>query len=108
MRSRLFAVAFAAVIALGVGGEIANVTHHATHTGCVVTAKDRVRASQGAGSNMRVYTSCGQFEVKDTLGHWDSADRYGSLVPGETYTLKTRGYRVPILSAFPIILEVKQ
>lgn len=67
-------------------------TAEATHTGCVVTGKDRATGKDGR-SSMRVYTSCGTFAVADSLLRWqfDSADEYARLTPGATYDLTTIG-----------------
>ena len=58
---------------------------------------------------MRVYTSCGVFTVQDMLfsGEFDSADKYASLDTGKTYTIDTTGYRIPLISSFPVIREVR-
>lgn len=76
-----------------------------THTACVVEDKDRTTTENG--SDMRVYTSCGVFSVKDMFftGDFDSADKYASLDTGKTYTIDTTGYRIPLFSSFPVIRE---
>lgn len=50
------------------------------------------------------------FEVTDSLFKWrfDSADTYNMIKEGETYEFTTGGYRVPFLSLYPNIYEVKQ
>lgn len=79
-----------------------------THTACVVEDKDRTTDSEG-GSDMRVYTSCGVFTVQDMLfaGEFDSADKYANLDIGKTYTIDSTGYRIPLISSFPVIREVR-
>lgn len=75
---------------------------------CTVTDKDRTRTSEG--SDMRVYTEdCGTLRVGDSLvqGVFDSADIYAQINPGEVYQFETVGHRIPILSRFPQIIEVK-
>lgn len=75
---------------------------------CTVTDKDRT-TNRESGSDMRVYTSdCGVLKVADSIldGHWSSADVFSEIEPGGTYTFKTRGYRMPLVTAFPNIVEV--
>ena len=81
-----------------------------THTGCTINSKDSYAShhSDKRHTTYRVYTdNCGVFEVEDRLflGNFNSADIYGSLKEGGTYDLSTRGYRVPFLSMFPVIVE---
>lgn len=96
-----------AVVAFaGIG--IAKNAHRVEHNACVVEDKDRAGSSDG-GSDMRVYTSCGVFAVKDSLwlARWDSADVYRSIEVGETYTLETAGWRFGLFSWFPNIVQAE-
>lgn len=81
---------------------------HIVDRTCTVTAKESVAVS---GQNQyRVYTEdCGTLQVTDDLFHmrFDSADTYGAIKEGETYAFKTAGYRIPIFSLMPNILEMK-
>lgn len=93
---------------LGFG--IYSATHVETHQDCTVTEKDRTTKAEG-GSDARVYTeNCGTFQVADSILSWtfSSADTYASIEVGETYDFKTRGFRIPFLSAFPNIVEATQ
>ncbi|MFE6966904.1 hypothetical protein ACFVAJ_17470 [Agromyces sp. NPDC057679] len=80
---------------------------------CVVDDKDRTTDSEGA-SVYRVYTSgddgCGVFNIEDALflGKLNSADLYGSLEVGKTYSLTTYGYRNGFFSMFPNITEATE
>ena len=77
---------------------------------CTVTDKDRTKASEGK-SDMRIYTKdCGTLSVGDVWwkGHFASADTYSSIEPGNRYQFKTVGYRIPIFSQFPTIVEVDE
>jgi hypothetical protein len=77
------------------------------HQHCVVTDKDRTRNNDGS-SDTRVYTeNCGTFTVSDTLvkGKFNSADTFGQLRNGHTYTLTTIGWRFGLTSSFPNIIE---
>lgn len=104
----LVALLVLAAIGFGIFLATSQYLHHETHTACVVEDKDRTTNSKG-GSNMRVYTSCGVFTVQDMLfaGEFDSADKYASLDTGKTYTIETTGYRIPLISSFPVIREVR-
>ena len=50
------------------------------------------------------------FEVGDelALGKFNSADRYGALQPGRRYQLTVIGWRVPLFSWFPNIVEARE
>lgn len=79
--------------------------NHQTQT-CTVDTKDRIKGENG--SEMRVYTDCGTFTVGDNIvSGFSSADLFGSLKVDHTYVIKTGGFRVGIISQFPIILEAK-
>lgn len=81
-----------------------------THVDCVVSSKDRTQNQDGS-SDARVYTeNCGTFRVGDTWikGEFNSADTYGSIEEGETYTFTTIGWRFGLLSQFPNIIEVEE
>lgn len=41
-------------------------------------------------------------------GVWDSADLFGGLEVGQQYDFKTVWPRVPVLSMFPVIVDVAQ
>ena len=108
-RAMYFFVALFALLCVGgIGYSFAANAHEVTHASCTVTGKDRTQSRDS--SNMRVYTSCGTFAVGDVLirGQFDSADLYGSLAEGKTYDLTTIGWRVPILSMFPTIIEAEE
>ena len=103
----LVALGVLAVIGSGIFLASAQYRNPQTHTACVVEDKDRTTTKNG--SDMRVYTSCGVFTVQDMLfsGEFDSADKYASLDTGKTYTIDTTGYRIPLISSFPVIREVR-
>lgn len=87
--------------------------HVTEHSNCMVSGKDRVSVSNSNGSRrseMRVYTdNCGTMTLKDTWlrGVFNSADMYGSIHENESYDFTTYGFRVPILSNFPVITKVE-
>ena len=70
----------------------------------------RVRRLVWRRVEARLYTSCGVFTVNDDTfrAHWDSADTYAGLHEGWTYDLDTAGFRVPILSKFPNMLDARE
>ena len=50
------------------------------------------------------------FTLNDSLWHgvWNTADMYAQLVVGKTYTFRASGWRIPLLSKFPNIIEIKE
>jgi len=98
------------IIAAGIIFQVATVSHRETVSGCVVVDKDRTRSGDGT-SDARVYTeNCGVLQVADSLtaGKWNSSDRYQSIKVGKTYDFETQGYRIPLFSQFPNIIEVHE
>lgn len=90
-------------------GSFVNALHTETMT-CTVEDKDRTTNSDGK-SDARIYTEdCGVLRTGDSLfsWQWNSADVYASIEPGHTYTVTTRGYRVPIFSWFPNVVGVEE
>ncbi len=82
----------------------------------LVTGKDSVTVSHGSGDNLtvdneyRVYTDHGTFKVTDTLIYtrFNSADTYGQLREGHTYTCKVAGWRFGLLSWFPNLIKCRE
>ena len=78
-----------------------------------ITVEDKERVVTGSGpsvsSKYLVYTSTGVYENTDSLWYWkwNSADVYNDLEIGETYEVKVYGFRVPFLSWFRNIVEIK-
>jgi len=100
-----FVIGLVGVIVFGLFSIGQYVSPVRTFENCVVTDKDRTSNSGGL-SSMRIYTdNCGVLLVKDNWfeGVTNSADIYGSITVGETYTFETTGYRVGLFSWFPII-----
>lgn len=83
------------------------------HSGCLVTDKETLYASGGGGMDFnyvrRLATTCGQFEVKDAIeaGVTTSYDMWAKLQVGKAYDLRTGGFRIGVVSEFPIVLEVR-
>lgn len=80
---------------------------------CEVTGKDRavVTGDSGTQSSMRIYTDqCDVLEVKDVALRlrFDSASLYNRVAAGRTYEFTTVGFRVPVVSMFPTVLDAKE
>lgn len=81
-----------------------------------VTGKDSVTVSHGSGDDLtvdneyRVYTDHGTFKVTDTLIYtrFNSADTYGQLKEGHTYTCKAAGWRFGLFSWFPNLIKCSE
>ena len=74
------------------------------HTETVtICGKESVQKGEH-GHEYRVYTSGQTYTVKDFFGsegsRFDSADLYGRIKVGETYVIKSYGYRVSWASTF--------
>lgn len=96
---------FGAVLLAAIGGTAA-VNLHTNEVTCTVQDKESV--NKKSDHEYRVYTEeCGVLSVGDNLLRWhfDSADVYASLEVGSTYNLTTTGWRVPLLSLMPNIIE---
>lgn len=93
------------VIGAPVGYVVASYQNEQVRT-CTVESKDRTRTEEG--SDHRVYTDCGNFKVADAVfkRNFHSSDTYRDIEVGETYSLTTIGFRIPLLSEFPNIVEV--
>lgn len=102
-------IVLALVLLGGAVGAVVSASHETTQT-CTVESKDRA-AGNGGTSQMRVYTAdCGVFKVTDSLlkMRFDAADRYAALLPGHRYQLTTFGFRVPVLSLFPNVIDARE
>ncbi|HVX58140.1 MAG TPA: hypothetical protein VG964_00195 [Candidatus Saccharimonadales bacterium] len=68
--------------------------------------KERTVKSDGSGAEYRIYTDHGTFVMKDTfIGgfRYNTADAYGRLRVGKTYSIKYYGWRFGLTSSFPNI-----
>jgi hypothetical protein len=70
-----------------------------------VTGKEAVKADKS--SKYLVFTNVTTYEVEDSVlfWRWDSSDVYGRLTIGKTYRATLQGWRIPILSMYPNILD---
>lgn len=78
-----------------------------------ITINDKERITTGSGENISsrfiVYTEDEVFENSDALWFWkfNSTDFQNKLKVGETYEVKVVGWRVPFLSWYRNIVEIK-
>jgi hypothetical protein len=105
------AAATVAVLGLAAGLAALLVSYaHARDVTAEVTNAQRV--CSGAGSSIQcqylVYTTGGTFQDSDSWlsGKFNSSDLFGRLETGHVYTLRVRGWRIPILSEYPNILNI--
>ena len=73
-----------------------------------VCSKESVAVEGGA--EYRIYGADDTYVMKDTLiggVRFNTANAYGKIKEGTTYDATLKGWRLPIISAFPNILEVK-
>lgn len=75
-----------------------------------VSDKERVCESGNSECRYLFFTDEGTFENTDSLlfGKYRSSDVYGSVKVGQTYTFKVAGWRVPIFSSYPNVIEVSR
>jgi len=77
-----------------------------------VTKTERVMSGSGGTlkSKYLVFTDSETFENTDCLLYWkwDSSDLHGELKDGTTYKVKVYGWRIPFLSHYRNIVEVKE
>lgn len=73
---------------------------------CKVTGKESISGKET--HQYRLYTSCGTYVIEDQLTRFNfsSADIYGSIEVGKTYTITSSGYRVPFLSMFKAVNSI--
>lgn len=78
-----------------------------------ITVTDKERITTGSGESMSskylIFTEDEVFENEDALflGKWNSSDVQGQLKIGETYTVRVIGWRLPFLSTYRNIVEIK-
>lgn len=73
-----------------------------------ITSKEAVPTD--SGHEYRVYTNQGTFKVGDSIVHprFNSADVYGRLKPGHSYTCKSWGWRIPVFSSFKNLTDCRE
>lgn len=75
-----------------------------------VKKTERIVSQDGKSSKYLIYAEDGVYENTDNVFRmkFNSADVYGQLQNGKTYTCDTYGWRVPLLSMYPNIVECKE
>lgn len=73
------------------------------------TIQDKDRITKTDTSYYLIYTDQGVYENTDcwVCLKFASSNVYGNLRIGETYKLKLYGWRIPIISMYPNIWEIK-
>ena len=97
----------AIVVVFGFDGCATSVAQLNTHTE-ISTVCSKGSVQTGSGDNRsheyRVYTSGSTYVVEDYYGiggsRFSSADLYGHIKVGETYIIRSYGYRIPWASSF--------
>ncbi len=88
----------------GIRGCATSVAQGNTHTETVVICGKESVQKGDDGHEYRVYTSGATYVVKDYYGlegsRFSSADLYGRIKIGETYVIRSYGYRIPWASSF--------
>lgn len=71
---------------------------------------ERIVSSDGKSSKYLIYADDGVYENTDSILRmkFNSADVYGQLQNGKTYTCDTYGSRVPLLSMYPNIVKCEE
>ncbi len=75
-----------------------------------ITVEAKWDKRSGDKSKYLVSTTDGQvFQITDSFVNWrfDSSNLYARIKPGETYDIKTQGFRFGLLSDYKNIIEVK-
>ena len=93
---------------VGGGGTFSYLKNYDTEV-VTVTVTDRERVTSSERSYYLVYTDSETFTVSDTIWHfrYDSSDFYGSLKRGDKIRVKVCGWRVPFMSMYRNMLEVR-
>jgi len=118
IKTSFWAIPLAFVLLLIVGGAVYFVALKSSEKTVTfkVIDKESVTVSSGSGDSLevhneyRVYTDHGTYKVTDTLiyGRFSSADAYGKLQRGHTYTCKTAGWRFGLFSWFPNLIKCSE
>jgi hypothetical protein len=77
-----------------------------------ITVTDKARITKGNRDSVSgyylVYSNDGVYQVSDSILFltWNSSDKYGKIEPGNIYNVKVAGWRIPVFSMYPNIIEV--
>ena len=108
---------FGLVIAVFLGGIVYTVAWYGTEEEITITVTDKERIVEASGSGedatvsskYLVFTDKETFENTDALflGKFNSSDIQGRLHKDSTYTVVVYGWRIPFLSSYRNIVEIK-
>lgn len=76
----------------------------------ICTVVDKESIARESGHTYRIYTEeCGVLAAEDSpwLLHFNSADVYAQLEPGQAYSMDTIGWRNGFFSLFPNVVEAR-
>ncbi|MFI6495933.1 hypothetical protein [Nonomuraea typhae] len=95
------------------GGVILGVIKANTGRVEVLTVQEKDRVCDGGSSGAcryLIFSDKGVFENTDSLfaGKWDSSDLQNQLKIGQTYEVEARGWRIPLFSAYPNIIQIQR
>lgn len=82
--------------------------NHTRSVHVIVQDKERV-CNADRSCKYLIFTDKGTFENTDSLlrGKFDSSDVYGRIQKGQRYDFTVQGFRQPIFSMYPNIIEVR-
>ena len=74
-----------------------------------IKVNEKERVLDNNSSKYLIFTDKGVYQITDQLlfGKFNSSDLYGELKIDSTYTITTFGIRIPVLSLYPDIVEIK-
>lgn len=102
------------VIAVFVFGSLYLVALNESKCNVLVTVIEKESTISGYGKNTSnrylIFTKTETFENTDEwiTGKFNSSDLYSKLKPGKTYYLRVIGWRIPFLSMYRNIIEIKK
>lgn len=106
-------IALVALIAIGSVALVASGYFRTETDTAVVIDKERVCDSSGSDGGMDckylIFTDEGTFRLTDSVfaGRWSSSDVYGRIKRCHTYEIDSYGWRIPFMSSYPNIKEMR-
>ena len=108
---KMYFLAFIALFALVIFGQMFMVNNTSTIVVTTVTDKERVTYQSGETieSKYLIFTEAETFECTDqfVVGKFNSSDVYGSIKEGQKYKFTVYGVRVPFMSMYRNIVNVE-
>lgn len=105
-----FIVTVIVIIFMVISGIIYTIYGYQNKQEITTTVVDKERVVEGHGNSVYsyylVYTEDGTLKLEDDLFYMNfkSSDWYGQIQVDSTYTFKTIGYRIGVLSSYPKIV----